>query len=161
MSKQVYLAGPDVFRENAKVHLAGLQNFCYAHGLTGLSPLDTELGQFRHDRHTAMKIFAGNVALMNKADVAIANICPFRGPNMDPGTAFEIGYMHALGKAVFCYTSNGEKLAKRSGPYTLGSTDFPIIEEFGLVENLMIIGGSHAVYASAEDAILAAKRFLK
>lgn len=160
MSKQVYLAGPDVFRENAKAHLAKLQGFCAAHGLTGLSPLDTELSHFANDRHTAMRIFAGNVGLMNKADVAIANICPFRGPNMDPGTAFEIGYMHALGKAVFCYTSDGRTLSRRSAPVFALDT-FPIIEEFGLVENLMIIGGSHAVYASAEDAILAAKRFLK
>jgi len=160
MSKQVYLAGPDVFRDNAKAHLVKLQGFCAALGLAGLSPLDTELGQFMQDRHTAMKIFAGNVALMNKADVAIANIVPFRGPNMDSGTAFEIGYMHALGKAVFCYTDDSKTLAERSG-HVFPLDKFPIVEEFGLVENLMIIGGSHAVYASAEDAILAAARFLK
>jgi nucleoside 2-deoxyribosyltransferase len=154
---KIYLAGPDVFRADAQAHGMKLRAFCHSHGAEGLWPLDNEVKPFAPDRATAMKIFVGNIAYMDSADCAVANITPFRGPNMDPGTAFEIGYMYALGKPVFAYTSNGSALAARS----VSGGEFPTVEDFGLTENLMIVGGTIRVYASAEDAILAAKNYLK
>ena len=37
---RVYLAGPSVFRPNAKAHLASLAALCERHGLTALLPTD-------------------------------------------------------------------------------------------------------------------------
>jgi nucleoside 2-deoxyribosyltransferase len=159
MSKRVYLAGPDVFRNDALQHGLRLKDYCHKLALEGMFSLDNTIEPFNADRDTAMRIFGGNIKLMQHADCAIANIEPFKGFYMDPGTAFEIGYMHALGKPVFAYTWNGKTMKQRTKPRVSDNSKFPIVEEFGLVENLMIIGGIHAVYTSAEDAILAAARY--
>lgn len=92
---------------------------------------------------------------MRKANAVIANITPFRGPGMDPGTAFEIGFMRALGKPVFCYTASdllhAERAARWAGAAVrerkgegLEDGDGLLIENFGMVENLMIDGAVEA-----------------
>jgi nucleoside 2-deoxyribosyltransferase len=64
---------------------------------------------------------------------------------MDVGTAFEIGFMQALGKPVFGYSNTPADYAARvhtaaertAGIWDLES-DATAIEDFGLAENLMI-----------------------
>ena len=42
---------------------------------------------------------------MRSCDAAVANLTPFRGVSADAGTAFEVGFMRALGRPVLGYTN--------------------------------------------------------
>ena len=77
----------------------------------------------------------------------IANMAPLRGPGMDGGTAFEMGYAAALGIPIFAYTNDPRSYLGRSRSLGLvagideggRSRDAQglEIEDFGLVDNLM------------------------
>jgi nucleoside 2-deoxyribosyltransferase len=146
---KVYLAGPEVFLSNASEVLSQKIAICERFGLVGLAPVDDGTASMQPtQRAAAMAICRGNVSVMDQADAVIANITPFRGPHMDPGTAFELGYCAAKGKTIICYTQQDADLLDRviawSGDQEL-SNDGRIrdrnghsIEDFGLKENLMI-----------------------
>lgn len=85
----------------------------------------------------------------------IANITPFRGPSADVGTAYEMGFAHALGKKVFAYTNVAVPFTertikalntevKRSHDGKLRDLHDMFIEEVDLTDNLMIDGCIHA-----------------
>jgi nucleoside 2-deoxyribosyltransferase len=83
--------------------------------------------------------------MMRTCDLAIANCTPFRGVSMDSGTAYEIGFMRALGRPVLGYTNAAGTLAVRSQMYrSLGLLPWDSdrsdveIENFDHAENLMI-----------------------
>ena len=145
---KVYLSGPEVFLEDALAVLARKIEICRELGWEGLSPLDNELPPGLDDpRQTALVIYAGNLAMMDRADAIIANITPFRGAHMDPGTAFELGYMVAQGKPVMVYTQAVDSLVDRVSEWSGGLVrDAGVlrdrnghqVENFGLFENLMI-----------------------
>nr|BFD64799.1 hypothetical protein BdHM001_34800 [Bdellovibrio sp. HM001] len=104
--------------------------------------MDNEIGNTEGMKlsEVAEKIFRGNLAMINDCDIVIANITPFRGPSVDPGTAYEIGAAFALGKPIFYYVSDDEEynhdFSIRSKEYR--DSAFPVIEEFGQIDNLMI-----------------------
>lgn len=169
---KVYLAGPGVFRPNAAAHGARLKRECANYGLEGLWPLDNEpeLAGAGSPLGRAAAIFAGNVHLIRLAAAVVADISPFRGPHMDPGTAFEIGVAHAVGMPVFAYTSAWRPEAaavpligrvwceQKDGVWrdALGNQ----VEDFGLAENLMVACAVQLVAASATFAIEACARHL-
>ena len=143
----VYLAGPDVFFPNAQAQLATKGRICAALGLRVLLPVDNETLPKDSPHQMAMAIYTGNVASMNEAAGMIANITPFRGPHMDPGTAFEVGYCIARGIPVVCYSDALAPLADRLRAWSQDTHESPtglrdaqgsLIEEFELQENLMI-----------------------
>jgi len=41
----------------------------------------------------AREVYAGALANLRQADAVIANLSPWRGPNCDPGCAFEVGFV--------------------------------------------------------------------
>ena len=143
---RLYLAGPEVFLpdpiEAGRVKVA----LCDAAGFDGLYPLDNVLDLAGLSKpEQAARISAANEALMRSADAVIANLTPFRGVSMDAGTAFEVGFMRALGRPVFGYSNAAETyharaLAFRSRGIPPGDYDRPEveIEDFDLSENLMI-----------------------
>ena len=157
----VYLAGPAVFRGDAGAHGASLKRLCIANGLEPLWPLDNEPTS-SGATELAREIRQMNCAMIDRAAAVIADISPFRGPNMDPGTAFEIGYAIALSKPVFVYTeAPGQTLLDRTkaafelrkvGAKHYDANDMEV-EDFGLHENLMIATVAEPVYASFEDAL--------
>jgi nucleoside 2-deoxyribosyltransferase len=157
----VYLAGPTVFRGDADAHGASLKRLCAASGLEPLWPLDNE-PKSSSAADLAREIRQMNCAMIERAVAVIADISPFRGPNMDPGTAFEIGYAIALKKPVFVYTDTpGETLLDRTkaalelrkvGAKHYDADDMEV-EDFGLHENLMIATVAEPVYASFEEAL--------
>jgi len=160
----IYLAGPGVFRPDAQAYSAALKDIAVRHGLTGLWPLDNDVSG-DDPAMLAKAIFEANVAMIDAAAAVVADISPFRGPYMDPGTAFEIGYAHARGKPVFAWTGDSRTLRARTevhGPARNG-TDAQgwTIEDFGLAENLMISVPARGVFDTAELAIAAAARHLK
>ncbi len=153
----VYLAGPEVFFPDVEIVAARLKALCAAHGLTGLFPTDAERPT-DDGTSLARAIYLGNVALIDRSDAVIADISPFRGAGMDPGTAWEIGYAIARGLPVFAYSHDLRAYAERVGPAGKGprgpvDAEGLLVEDFGLVENLMITESMVAVDASAEAAI--------
>lgn len=144
---KIYLAGPDVFYPDAVARLQRHLELCAQLGLEALVPVDNELIDGT-PREQALGIYRGNLAKMNQADGVIANITPFRGPHMDPGTAFEIGFFVAQAKPVICYSTDPHVLAERVRKWSRQSEEEAasfdkngaLIEDFGFAENLMIEG---------------------
>lgn len=143
---RIYLAGPEVFWPEA-LQLGGRKrDLAAAAGFEGVFPLDQTLelgGLTRHEQ--ARRISLANEALMRTCDLLIANLTPFRGASMDAGTAFEIGFMRALGRPVVGYTNAAPDYSERAALYRsrgipAGDCDGPSveIEDFDLAENLMI-----------------------
>lgn len=143
---RIYLAGPEVFLPDARAVGAEKGRIAAEAGFEGLFPLDAELDLAGLESgEQARRISAANEALMLSADALIANLTPFRGVSMDAGTAFEVGFMRALGRPVAGYTNVTHDYAVRAGAFRTRGTaamegDRPdvAIEEFGLAENLMI-----------------------
>ena len=84
-------------------------------------------------------IYQGNLGLMDRADAILANMTPFRGPNMDPGTAFEVGYFTAQQKPVFLYSNDARPYKERVRRDGNLDEQGHSIEDFGDPENLMIV----------------------
>lgn len=163
----IYLAGPEVFLENASRVLEEKRQICARLGLKGLAPVDNEaLDSSMSDREKASAIYRGNIEVMKQADAIIANITPFRGPHMDPGTAFEVGFFAALGKPIICYTQTSDELVERvvdwsdhqitQGEDGVRDKNGHLIEDFGLSENLMI---EASVDEAGHSVVLSTVRF--
>ena len=150
----IYLAGPDVFRAQEKVKEVSkaLKEITKKYKQKSHFPLDNALAPDDGDYTSqafSYKIFSANIELMDKADVIIANIQPYRGPNMDDGTAFEIGYGYSKNKLIYGYSSTAdmrypeivELFMKSLKPEaeTSHRNEFPQIEDLGKnTVNLMI-----------------------
>lgn len=161
---KAYVAGPDVFREDAREHLEEVRELLSRYDITALIPLDNDETLDFSDRvGTAAKIYKANLKMIEAADVVLANIQPFRGDHMDPGTAFEIGYAVALGKPVHVYTTYaGSRLVERIEGVFKDGCHFDqsgmLIEDFDMTENLMITVPASSISETIEDAILSIKR---
>lgn len=149
---RIYLAGPEVFLPHAKAVGAVKTHLCAEAGFEGCFPLDNVLdlaGLTKHQQ--AMKILDANETLMRSCDLIIANATPFRGVAMDSGTAYEVGFMRALGRPVFVYTNAASDYATRAHAYRRScrlpdDCDRPDydVEDFDLAENLMIASATEA-----------------
>lgn len=175
LNPTVYLAGPGVFRPDANDHARRAKELCAAAGLSALHPFDGVLPPGLRGRALGLAISAANEALIARADAIIADISPYHGPSCDVGTAFEIGFARARGLPIFAYTEVRADFARRvigflGGEVTLrtradGSREDSNgmqIEEFGLIDNLMLdgailaSGGSIQFGAATDDAGLKA-----
>ena len=99
----VYLAGPMVFLANPAPVFAEMKAICRRHGLDGVSPLDNQIGlEGRAPGRVLLEaIVTADIALMDSVDAGLFCLDGFRrSPEMDPGTAFEVGYMRALRKPI-------------------------------------------------------------
>jgi nucleoside 2-deoxyribosyltransferase len=104
---RIYLAGPTVFEPDPEASFTVMKAICARHGLEGVSPLDNQIGLegIPPGRDLLRRIVAADIALMQRLDGGVFCLDGFRGaPEMDAGTAFEIGYMVALGKPVAGWT---------------------------------------------------------
>lgn len=142
---RIYLAGPDVFVPDPVAFGDVLKGICAEHGIEGIFPMDSDVTVALLDLPTAYAIARANEFLIQGADGVIANMTPFRGPSMDAGTIFEIGYARALGKPVFGYTTSKESFGIRTRtvlglPGAERDSEGMLIEDFGCVDNLMIDG---------------------
>ena len=150
----IYLAGPDVFRAEHQVQEVSkaLKEIAAKYKQHGHFPLDNALAPEGGDYKSqgfSYQIFSANVKLMDEADVIIANIQPFRGPQMDDGTAFEVGYGYAKKKIIYGYSkTSGMKYPEMVELFmkslndktkTEYETEFPQVEDLGKNPvNLMI-----------------------
>ena len=160
----VYLAGPEVFLPEPiaagvekKARIAAISRAAgWPFELAGLYPLDNEIPDFRPDFETGTRIYRANIELMDRAYAVAANMVRFRGPSMDVGTAFEMGYMLGLGKPVFAYYDAAPFYGRDESPgkyvdrvrrFCPVSADDPrvdadghAIDDFEMADNLMMIG---------------------
>ena len=177
----VYLAGPEVFLPEPiavgvekKARIAAMSRAAdWPFELAGLYPLDNQIPDFRADFDTGMRIYRANIDLMNRAYAVAANMVRFRGPSMDVGTAFEMGYVLGLGKPVFAYYDAAPFYGREETPGMYVDrvrTHCPVsehdpcvdadgltVDDFAMADNLMMIGalesGAGAIAESFDRAI--------
>jgi nucleoside 2-deoxyribosyltransferase len=148
---RVYLAGPEVFLADREAIATAKKAICAAHGLIGVFPTDPAPGAPEADTDW-MRIYLGNEAHIRGCDALIANLTPFRSASADPGTAYELGFMRALGRPVLGYSNAAGNFTMRSLAQMQGAVhrrasgaredaDGMEVEDFGLTDNLMIDGG--------------------
>lgn len=156
----LYLAGPDVFRPDATAEGERLKALCVDEGMKGIFPLDGAEAQA-----DAAHIRAKCIADIEACTAVVANVSPFRGPHMDPGTAWELGYAEARGKPIFLWSTQRQALAARipAAASATGLRDAAgfLVEDFGAPENLMITLRDTPVHDSADSAIRAAAAYLR
>ncbi len=149
---RIYLAGPEVFLPDPIAVGRRKCDLAARYGFVGVYPLDASLDLSGLGKIAqAQKISAANEALMRTTDVLIANLTPFRGVSMDSGTAFEVGFMRALGRPVFGYTNVLSDYAARAADFRLrgipvgdGDRADLQIENFDGAENLMLTAAIEA-----------------
>lgn len=153
--KKIYLAGPDVFLPNAIEQGECLKKLCRAYGFKGCYPMDN-LITGSSPQEIAKGIGEANQKMIEKCDIVIANLSPFRGPEPDSGTVWEVGYAQGLGKQVLAYSTDRRSLKERT-QVMLGLGDKESdhegmsIEDFGLSHNLMF---AHLVLAESFEECL-------
>jgi nucleoside 2-deoxyribosyltransferase len=155
-----YLAGPDVFLPNAPAHAARKAAICAAHGIVASPPLNEDVASLAemHEEAAWRTIFAKDIALMERADICIANLTPFRGASADAGTLIEVGWFLGRGKPIFGY-SNSATLFDARNAVLLARVRDPmpglVVSGFGLPDNLMVAGavesGGLPIFVPAED----------
>jgi nucleoside 2-deoxyribosyltransferase len=134
----VYLAGPEVFFVDALAIAAAKRELCARHGLVGHFPLDDVPAAGLRGDALALALFDGCVAMMERCDLAIVNMTPFRGVSMDVGSAVEMGYVFASGRPVLAYTDDPADYRARVD--AAKRADGAEVEDFGLADNLMCEG---------------------
>lgn len=188
---QVYLAGPAVFDPDPDAIFAVMKTICLRHNLQGVSPLDNQIGLegAAPGRSLAHAIVQADIALMRRVDAGVFCLDGFRrGPEMDPGTAFEVGFMHALGKPLSGWTSDPRPYPERVLAYfeqtfqrrlvadeatgtggrsgALRDPDGILVHSEGCMQNAMVhagielTGGAIAVHTDWQVAFDAAIRHL-
>jgi nucleoside 2-deoxyribosyltransferase len=106
---RIYLAGPMIFYPDPGTTFRRMKAICRRLGLLGISPLDNQIGLEGKspDRALLEQIVRADMELMDTLDGGLFCLDGFRrSPEMDPGTAFEIGYMRALKKPLAGWTGD-------------------------------------------------------
>ena len=162
---RAYLGGPDVFRPDAARQGERLKEICRQVGLDGRFPTDGALdvsGLTKRERATRIK--RENMRLILGCDLMLANMEPWRGPGMDGGTAWEMGFAEALGLPVFGYTTDRRPYRDRVAGVRQDGTalldpEGMTVEDFDTVDNLMMAADPMPLHGSAHEAAAAAARW--
>jgi len=152
---RVYLAGPEVFLENAVELGIAKKALCEKYWFEGAYPLDSGADMTGSKLQIACNISAANEQLIRSCSLLIANMTPFRGPSMDVGTAYEMGFARALHKPVLGYTATAllynERMRRLLGPFPsknqggdIVDDDGLFVEDFDMHDNLMLDGAVRA-----------------
>lgn len=157
--KKIYLAGPDVFFPDIAQRAEHHKQLCHDMGFDPLHPVDQPVLK-------AQDIYHGNIQMLRQADAVAANLNPFRGAEVDSGTAFEVGYAIALNKPVVAYmakrTTVRAQVAATFGPLVYNEehevwrdTNNHLVEDFSLPVNLMLAVPCTIVIGELADALQA------
>ncbi|SBV96320.1 conserved hypothetical protein [uncultured Eubacteriales bacterium] len=149
MAKKIYTAGFDIFHPRRKEHMEEIHRLCEAYGLEPHFQLEAPAG----GKPAAGEILRMNLERIDACDLVSANLNPFRGLEMDSGTAFEVGYAHARGKLIYGYMDDVRPMVEKLG----GERDAEgyTVENFGLPLNLMIACTAKVVQGTLEDCLKA------
>jgi nucleoside 2-deoxyribosyltransferase len=162
--KKIYIAGPDVFEANSIEIGKNRVQMCSKYGYEGLYPLDNVVDFSQKKHKIAQDIFDANIAMIQEADIVIANLNSFRGKEPDSGTVFECGFAYGLKKEVYGYLhdashyvdtfSEDEKFAKEGHFY---DNKERLIEDFEYPVNLMLACSTKIIEGDFETVL----KFLK
>lgn len=152
MALKIYVAGPEVFLPDARAVLDRKAAMVRQAGFIPLCPGDLEIPPQPSKRLFGHAINEVDERMMLEADAIIANLTPFRGIAADTGTAYELGFMAALGKIVMAYTNIAANHHDRILSYYAGQVtkaddghlrgpDGLSVEDFDMADNLMLQGG--------------------
>ena len=172
-----------VFHQDPAAIFARMKALCQAVGVVGIAPLDNQIGLegLPPGKDLLERIVRADIALMDTLEAAVFCLDGFRrAPEMDAGTAFEIGYMKALGKPIAGWTSDTRPYPKRVTDFfratfnagveqtvagsaggmsgSLRDTDGILVHSEGCVQNAMVhigielAGGLVAVHSDWERA---------
>ncbi len=155
MTLRAYLAGPEVFLPNARAALDAKIELTRRYGFTPVSPGDLDSPPTDTKRAKGLAISAKNERLMLSADLIIANLTPFRGIAADVGTVYELGFMCARGCPAYAFSNTTSshfdrvlgyygRAVERDGQGGHRGPDGLAIEDFDMVDNLMLDGGIEA-----------------
>lgn len=160
---KIYLAGPEVFSPNPQKEGHRLKEICRNHGCKGIFPLDDGPNlDGLEPEEIAEEIFDANLKKIDDCDAVIANMSPFRGPGMDGGTAFEVGYAYARGKIIVGWSSDDREYIDRARDHFDGAVkktdrwrdpDGWEVEDLGLPDNLMMSCATIEVVSDFESAL--------
>ena len=89
-----YIAGP-LFNEKEREFLEEINAVCKAIEISTYLP-SQDGGLLNQDNDD--EVFQTDIKALNKADIVVASL---NGPDVDSGTAFELGYAFAKGKKLF------------------------------------------------------------
>lgn len=134
---KIYMAGPDVFFENAPQIIKLKREIASKYGIEPLFPLDNVIKDIFARKNLSSEekgliISRANEKLIDAADGTIANITPWHGPSLDVGTSFEIGYTRAQNKPIVCYTNSPQNFSTRVRNWLAEKNIKTKINEFGL-----------------------------
>lgn len=158
---KIYLAGPGVFRRDATDWGRRLAMACEQNGLQGLYPLDGKVPQALLTKAEQRRwIFANNCELIRQSEGVFADLRAFRSASEpDSGTAFEVGFAHALGKPVWLWLPAyqvGDTMINRLHCVNHGDLwlddDGLIVEDFDAPVNLMLWDAASGVSFDPEPA---------
>ncbi len=160
---KIYLAGPEVFFPAPQKEGQRLRGICAYHGFEGVFPVDDEVGmEGLAGWEIAEAIFNANIQKIDECSAVIANMTPFRGPGMDGGTAFEIGYAFSAGKLIVGWSSDDRDYIDRVREYFGGKLEQSDrwrdpqgleVEDFGQPDNLMMSSAVIDVVSDFETAL--------
>ncbi|MFJ4143814.1 nucleoside 2-deoxyribosyltransferase [Pseudomonas sp. NPDC089734] len=158
---RIYLAGFDVFRQDAIEHGNYLKAYCAAHGLEGMYPFDNDVTPGLSPHDTAHLICTMNIDMIRRSTAVLANLNVFRGLEPDSGTAFEVGMAVALNKPVWAYFEPVASL-RELVPHDENGFDSQgfVVEDFGLPRNLMMACTWAGSSPNVERGIEALARYL-
>lgn len=162
MQPTVYLAGFDVFRQDAIEWGQRLVSLCAERGVQAFYPLDNACPQGLSRLDMATWIAEANVACIEKADYLLVNLGNFRGYEPDSGTVFEFGYANALKKPIYVYyTDNRPMIDQVPNHLGIDAAGFHV-EDFGLPKNLMMAtrwAGEARTFEHALDMLVSSMDF--
>ena len=157
---QIYLAGPDVFRPDARDHFVRLAAACDALGLAALLPADGNDPPV--DGPPEAQIYEANMQRLRGAGGVVANLASFRGLEPDSGTVFEVGAAVALRIPVVAYGVPAGSYADRARSLLQCAPDAAgvlretgsgiAVEDFGQPLNLMLACSIH-IAPTPEEAL--------
>jgi len=158
--KKIYIAGPDVFEANSLEIGKSLVQMCEKYGYVGLYPLDNVVDFSQNKHKIAQDIFDANIAMIQEADIIIANLNPFRGKEPDSGTVFECGFAYGLNKEVYGYLADtcnyidtfaeNEKFVKNEW---VSDSNERLIEDFDYPLNLMLACSTKIIEGNFETVL--------
>lgn len=151
---KIYLAGPDVFRPDAIEYGKTLSDMVRNAGHIPLFPSDNKFPENSPD--LSKQIFDANVNMIKDCDVVLANLDDFRGDEPDSGTAWEVGFAHALGKRIIGYRKDSKSMLEKiaDGKNIDRDENGMIIEDFGFPLNLMLVHSmDYLVIGEFKDAL--------
>ncbi len=105
-----------VFDPDPSAIFSRMKTLCQAQGVIGVAPLDNQIGLegLPPGKDLLEQIVRADIALMDRLDAGVFCLDSFRRtPEMDAGTAFEVGYMQALRKPIAGWTRDTRPYPQR------------------------------------------------